>query len=399
MMDDGAHHVAVLVFEDVAVVHVAAAVGLEADGELDDLVGVDADGVLEPSFAGVDDVVEFRRRGRGPGARSPVVSRSPIPLPGTVTAIGRRARTWKGSRWMWIGWVSPVRLISCHTSHRPGTGKNVAASSKWAAAVRRRASVWPCWPATVITGAWGSPSAATASSRSVTMFRPAVEFLLGERDGAPDCAAEVRLGGSGDVGGQAPGSGPARRVAGHGAEAHDVGVGQELAWVGGFGGTGGGEGVAAGRGACGAGQGELAARLEVGEVHEQVGPLGGGEHEPVGGDGNGRGQQAAVGADLGDPVEFGSAVAQQDEPEGAGVGPVEHAQPAGRGLHIVDRPHLTVNHGERREGLHRPRVGLVDQLAGDRPPAACPKFRSCTSSGTSNGGPSAGRAHARAGRG
>src|SRR6201993_2041750 len=57
--DDGAHHVAVLVFEDVAVVHVAGAGVLEADGELDDLVGVDADGVLEPSFVGVDDVVEL----------------------------------------------------------------------------------------------------------------------------------------------------------------------------------------------------------------------------------------------------------------------------------------------------------------------------------------------------
>jgi hypothetical protein len=200
------------------------------------------------------------------------------------------------------------------------------------------------------------------------MFGPAVELLLGERDGAPYCAAEVRLGGSGDVGGQAPESGPARRVSGHGAEAHDVGVGQELAWVGGFGGTGGGEWVAVERGACGVGQGELAARLEAGEVHEQVGPLGGGEHEPVGGDGNGRGQQAAVGADLGDPVEFGSAVAQQDEPEGAGVGSVEHAQPVGRGLCIVDRPHLAVDYGERREGLNRPRVGLVDQLAGE--PAA-----------------------------
>src|SRR6266567_2633640 len=112
--DDGPHHVAVLVFEDVAVVHVAAAVGLEADGELDDLVG------LTRTVA--------------------VVSRSPIPLPGTVTAIGRRARTWKGSRWTWIGWVSPVRLISCHTSQRPSIGKNVAASSKWTAAVRRRAA-------------------------------------------------------------------------------------------------------------------------------------------------------------------------------------------------------------------------------------------------------------------
>jgi hypothetical protein len=75
--DDGAHHVAVFVFEDVAVVHVAAAVGLEADGELDDLVGVDPDGVLEPSFVGVDDVVEFvaRRPGRGRRAGGPATAR------------------------------------------------------------------------------------------------------------------------------------------------------------------------------------------------------------------------------------------------------------------------------------------------------------------------------------
>src|SRR6266851_4015573 len=45
--DEGAHHVAVFVFEDVAVVHVAAAVGGEADGDFGDLVRVDADGVLE----------------------------------------------------------------------------------------------------------------------------------------------------------------------------------------------------------------------------------------------------------------------------------------------------------------------------------------------------------------
>ncbi len=42
----GAHHVAVLVLQDVAVVHVPAAVGGEANGDLDDLVGIDADGVL-----------------------------------------------------------------------------------------------------------------------------------------------------------------------------------------------------------------------------------------------------------------------------------------------------------------------------------------------------------------
>jgi hypothetical protein len=47
------------VFEDVAVVHVAAAVSGEADGDLGDLVGVDADGVLEAVFVVVDGVVEL----------------------------------------------------------------------------------------------------------------------------------------------------------------------------------------------------------------------------------------------------------------------------------------------------------------------------------------------------
>ena len=54
IVDEGAHHVAVFVFEDVAVVHVAAAVGGEADGDFDDLVGVDADGVLEAALVVVD---------------------------------------------------------------------------------------------------------------------------------------------------------------------------------------------------------------------------------------------------------------------------------------------------------------------------------------------------------
>src|SRR5579864_8658337 len=57
--DEGTHHVAVFVFEDVAVVHVAAAVGGEADGDFGDLVGVDADGVLEAAFVVVDGVVEL----------------------------------------------------------------------------------------------------------------------------------------------------------------------------------------------------------------------------------------------------------------------------------------------------------------------------------------------------
>src|SRR5262249_56405552 len=57
--DEGAHHVAVFVFEDVAVVDVAAAVGGEADGYFGDLVGIDADGVLEAAFVVVDGVVEL----------------------------------------------------------------------------------------------------------------------------------------------------------------------------------------------------------------------------------------------------------------------------------------------------------------------------------------------------
>ena len=40
-------------------VHVAAAVGGEADGDLGDLVGVDADGVLEAAFVVVDGVGEL----------------------------------------------------------------------------------------------------------------------------------------------------------------------------------------------------------------------------------------------------------------------------------------------------------------------------------------------------
>jgi hypothetical protein len=47
------------VFEDVAVVHVAPAVRREANGDLDELVGVDADGVLEAALVVVDRMVEL----------------------------------------------------------------------------------------------------------------------------------------------------------------------------------------------------------------------------------------------------------------------------------------------------------------------------------------------------
>jgi hypothetical protein len=41
------------------VIHVAAAVTVEADGDLDDLVGVDADGVLQTALVVVDRVIEL----------------------------------------------------------------------------------------------------------------------------------------------------------------------------------------------------------------------------------------------------------------------------------------------------------------------------------------------------
>ena len=46
--DEGAHHVAVFVFEDVAVVHVPAAVGGEADSDFGDLVGLTRTVSLRP---------------------------------------------------------------------------------------------------------------------------------------------------------------------------------------------------------------------------------------------------------------------------------------------------------------------------------------------------------------
>src|SRR6267143_6797805 len=54
-----AHHFTVLVLQDVTVVHVPTAVGGEANGDLDDLVGIDPDGVLESAFVVIDRVAQF----------------------------------------------------------------------------------------------------------------------------------------------------------------------------------------------------------------------------------------------------------------------------------------------------------------------------------------------------
>jgi len=80
----------------------SGAVGGEADGDFGDLVGVDADGVLEAAFVVVDDVVElvvrvaFERDCGGDGAVFDAVF-------GDLVADGRRERIWNGSRWTWMG--------------------------------------------------------------------------------------------------------------------------------------------------------------------------------------------------------------------------------------------------------------------------------------------------------
>ena len=113
------HHVAVLVFEDVAVVHVSAAVGREADGDLDDLLGIDANGVLEPPFVVVDRV--------GKGVIRVALERD---RRDEVAVLDTALRD------LVAGCVSSVRLISCQTSYCPSIGKKVVASSKCAAATR-----------------------------------------------------------------------------------------------------------------------------------------------------------------------------------------------------------------------------------------------------------------------
>ena len=85
---------------------------------------------------------------------------------------------------------------------------------------------------------------------------------------------------------------------------------------------------------------------------------------PSAGTGDGAAQQPVVGADLGDPLELRGAVAQQDQPVGAGVRAVQDAEAVGRRLHVEHRPDLAVHDRERRERLHHVGVGLVDEPAG-----------------------------------
>ena len=74
-----------------------------------------------------------------------------------------------------------------------------------------------------------------------------------------------------------------------------------------------------------------------------------------------------VGADLGDSVELGRTVAEEDQAVGAGIGTVDHAKAVGARLHVEYWPDLAVDHRERREGLHHLRIRLVEQTACQSP--------------------------------
>ena len=133
--DEGAHHVAVFVFEDVAVVHVPAAVGGEADGDFGDLAGVDADGVLEAAFVVVDGVVElvvrvaFERDGGGDGEVFDAVA-------GDLVADGAPRQDLERVE-VDVNGVGVVGEIDQLPDLIPAEDrKNVVASSKWAAAAR-----------------------------------------------------------------------------------------------------------------------------------------------------------------------------------------------------------------------------------------------------------------------
>ena len=66
---------------ELTVVHVPPAVGSEADCDLDDLVWVDADGVLEAAVVVVDGVVELVV-GVAPSATEALISKSAMPSSG-----------------------------------------------------------------------------------------------------------------------------------------------------------------------------------------------------------------------------------------------------------------------------------------------------------------------------
>jgi hypothetical protein len=122
-------------FEDVAVVHVAAAVGGEADGDFDDLIGVDADGVLEAAFVVVDGVagfvvrVAFERDCGGDGAVFDAVF-------GDLVADGASREDLERVE-VDVNGVRVAGEIDQLPDLIPAEDReNVVASSKWAAAAR-----------------------------------------------------------------------------------------------------------------------------------------------------------------------------------------------------------------------------------------------------------------------
>ncbi len=111
-------------------------------------------------------------------------------------------------------------------------------------------------------------------------------------------------------------------------------------------------------------QRELAPRLEVGEIHQEVGALGRSQQEAVRGQAGWGAEQPVVGSNLRNPIELGITIADQDQPVGARVGGVDHTQAVAGRLHFKRRPDLAVDDGEWCESLHHVGVGLVNKAAG-----------------------------------
>ena len=129
---------------------------------------------------------------------------------------------------------------------------------------------------------------------------------------------------------------PARRRAVRKAKAHHVRVREQAIDIGCIFLVGEGRRGAVEGGASGIEQRQLGARVEVGEVDEQIRALRRREHEAAGGHGHGSSKESVIGADLHDPAQIDFSVPEQNQAVGACVRPVEDAEAVGGRFHFED---------------------------------------------------------------
>src|SRR6266478_3249164 len=103
---------------------------------------------------------------------------------------------------------------------------------------------------------------------------------------------------------------------------------------------------------------------EVGEINQKVGALGRSEQQAIRGHAGWGAEQPVVRSDLRDSIELGTTVADEDQPVGARVRGVVHAQAVDGWLHVKRRPDLAVDDGDWCESLHHLGVGLMNEAAG-----------------------------------